>query len=57
MEESTGKLMLLIKPYLLEYPSGFYYVRELTDFSYLINGMIHNKDRFVDPYPLLLELF
>ena len=52
------KLMLLIEPYLIDFPAGLYYVTEIenSDFYY-INGMSHHNSRFVEPSSLLMELF
>lgn len=54
------KLMYLYQPYLVAYPVGVYTVQITKDSHindcYYIDGVAHNKFRFIEVSSLLLEL-
>lgn len=51
------KRVVLIKPIHKSIPAGVYEVQHENDKCYVIEGMFHNKERFVECSSLLLELF
>lgn len=52
-----AKIVILVKPLLEFIPIGVYEIEYENDNCYVIEGMFHNKDRFVECSSLLLELF
>lgn len=58
MEEVVvTKVVHLIKPLFSHIPMGLYEVEYENSECYIINGFFHNKNRFIDPSSLILELF
>lgn len=56
-KDVVSKLVFLIDPYLKDIPVGIYEVEHELLHSYIIKGFYHNKERFIKPSSLLLELF